>query len=193
MGRLTSTKGILALTELVEGENGALLRRLVDPGLDEGSPLLGGPPIYPDDIAGLSSTTIANTVVRAAATAANYELGPAVAAHELEDLAGVGEGEAPADAPVVEEVFGGGAREAELVEPVVRAVGEDQGGPLGVLAVARALVRLAREEGREVVFAGEDEGCGSGGGGRGLRGDDGVWGHGERGVRSCRCRCWCWA
>ncbi len=47
----------------------------------------------------------------------------------------------------MEQVLGARRRQAQLVQPMVGAVREDQGGPLRVLAVAGAEVRLAREEG----------------------------------------------
>jgi hypothetical protein len=58
----------------------------------------------------------------------------------------------------VEQLLGRGRREAELVDSVVGAVCEDEAGPFFLLAVRRAEVGLAREEGREVVVARELEG-----------------------------------
>lgn len=142
--RRTCASRSLPISQLVKGQHAALLRGVLDVGLDQGRPLVGLLPVDVDDVSvpGLVAAGV---------------LCPAVLAHKVDHLADVGGRQAAVYAAVGEEGRVRGGREGELEEAVVLGVGEDEGGPLGELGVVRGEVRLGREEGGEVVFAGEAE------------------------------------
>ena len=71
----------------------------------------------------------------------------------------------------------------KLVDLVVAAVGEDEGGPGRELRRAREWVGLEREEWWEGVVGREGEGGGSGGGGEGGAGENG--GGGRHSLKEC--------
>ena len=80
----------------------------------------------------------------------------------------------------------GGVEEREAVQPVVTAVGQDQGGPFAELGLACQEGGLQGVEGGEGVGSWEGEGWGGGWGWEGARGGGG-WGWAGGGWDLGRC------
>lgn len=76
----TCAFGPIPLGELVQCQDDSLLPGIVDPLLHQRRPLLGSPPVHPDEVAAVLPADV---------------FGTSAAAHRIDNFAGVGEGEPP--------------------------------------------------------------------------------------------------